>query len=188
MDVVSYPEAEVPLDLRLQVVAHQHRAWPSEHPPDPAAWHDPALRPLSVLLIDGGAVLAALDILSKDIVHVGESFAASGLSAVVTDPALRGQGHGARIVEAARRMIEASGADLGIFTCDRSLQAFYERTGWQFLPGTVLVGGTPAKPFPSDALDKVTMGSFFSSKARAVVARFLGARIEPYPGEIDRLW
>jgi aminoglycoside 2'-N-acetyltransferase I len=138
MHVVSYPEAEVPLDLRLQVVAHQHRAWPSEHLPDPAAWHDPALRPLSVLLIDDGAVLAALDILSKDIVHGGETFAASGLSAAVTDPALRGQGHGARIVEAARRMLEASGADLGIFTCDGYLQAFYKEIGPRVAPPTLI--------------------------------------------------
>jgi hypothetical protein len=81
-----------------------------------------------------------------------------------------------------------SGADPGIFTCDRPLQAFYERTGWRALPHTVLVGGTPAAPFPSDQFEKVTMGCFFSARARASAEMFIGCRVELYPGEIDRLW
>jgi aminoglycoside 2'-N-acetyltransferase I len=188
MQIVSHPEAEVPAELRQQVIALQQQAWPSAGQPDARAWHDPALRPLSVLLVNDGRVLAALDILSKEFVHEGESFLASGLSAVVTDEGERGMGYGHRIVEAARRMIEASGADLGIFTCDRYLQSFYERAGWQSLSGTVLIGGTPERPFPSDQFDKVTMASFFSTKARAAAHGFVGARIELYPGEIDKLW
>ena len=39
-------------------------------------------------------MLSALDILSKDIEHAGERYAASGLSTVVTDEALRGRGYG----------------------------------------------------------------------------------------------
>jgi hypothetical protein len=91
-------------------------------------------------------------------------------------------------VEAAREAIEASGVDLGIFTCDRPLQAFYEGAGWQLLPGTVLVGGTPESPFPSDQFDKVTMARFFSPRARDRADTFVGSRIELYPGAIDKLW
>lgn len=187
-EIVVFPEASVPLDLRLQVVALQHQAWPSEGAPDPAPWHDPALRPQSVLLVEDGVVLAALDILSKTIEVGGESYAASGLSAVVTDQRHRSHGYGREIVEAGRRMIEAGGADLGIFTCDRYLRAFYERAGWRHLPGTSLVGGTPENPFPSDQFDKVTMAFFSSPRARAATDAFVGARIELYPGEIDKLW
>jgi aminoglycoside 2'-N-acetyltransferase I len=48
------------------------------------------------------------------------------------------------------------------------LKGFYEKSGRHELDGTVLVGGTPANPFPSDqpGIDKVTMGDFFSSRAR----------------------
>ena len=83
-----------------------------------------------------------------------------------------------------------SGLDLGLFTCDRPLQGFYQCAGWQLLTGTVLVGGTPDAPFPSDqpGFDKVTMGDFFSAAARREHGLFLGARIGLYPGEIDRLW
>lgn len=188
MEIVSFAEAEVPPDLRWQVVALQNQAWPSGQALDPTPWHDPGLEPRSVLLVDGGRVLAALDILSKDIVHRGKRYAASGLSAVVADRDHRGKGHGLKLVEAARWMIEARGADLGIFTCDRHLQVFYERAGWEHLPDTVLIGGTREEPFRSDQFDKVVMASFFSSPARAAAGSFIGAQIELYPGKIDKLW
>ena len=127
-------------------------------------------------------MLAALDILSKELEHAGERYAASGLSTVVTDEALRGRGHGGRLVAAAHARIAASGADLGIFTCDRPLGPFYESAGWTLLPGTVLVGGTPEAPFPSDQWDKVTLASFFSPRVRQAAERFVGARIGLYPG------
>jgi GNAT superfamily N-acetyltransferase len=189
MRFASYPEAEVPVELRRQVVALQRQAWPSEGEPDLEPWHDPALRPRSLLLLDGDRVVAALDVLSKELAHAGERFAASGLSAVVTDEAVRGRGHGTTLVAEARRLLEAEAdADLGIFTCDRGLQRFYERAGWEHLPGAVLVGGTPDDPFPSDGLGKVTLAAFFTERARAAAPTFVGARIALYPGRIDRLW
>src|SRR5919109_4783641 len=66
--IVSWPEAEVPHDLRVQVLALQDQAWPSDEQSEPGPTRDPALRPQSMLLIEDGRVLAALDILSKDIV------------------------------------------------------------------------------------------------------------------------
>lgn len=189
MPLVSFPEHAVPPDLRRQVVRLQDQAWPSGRPTDPAPWHDPSLRPLSVLLLqDDGRVLSALDILSKDIVHRALPYAASGISAMVTDPDVRGRGHGRRLAAAALEIMRASGADLGVFTCDRDLQPFYESAGWTHLAATVLVGGSPEHPYPSDQLDKVTMASFFSARARAASSSFVGSRIELYPGLIDTLW
>lgn len=189
--VVTVREADVPADLRAQVVRLQDQAWPADEPSDGAPWHDPGLEPLSMLLVDDDdTVLAALDILSKDVEHAGEWWSASGLAAVVTDEAERGRGHGQRLVEAARRRIQASGVDIGLFTCDAPLLGFYEGAGWEHLPHTVLVGGTPEDPFPSDqdGFDKVTLGGFFSERALARREAFVGARIELYSGPIDRLW
>jgi predicted N-acetyltransferase YhbS len=188
MPVVSFPEADVPAELRAQVRALHQEAWPDLAGESDGPVHDPALQPLSMLLVEGGRVLSALDILSKEIAHGGHRFDAAGLSTVVTREADRGRGHGLRLVRAARERIAASGADLGIFTCDSPLQAFYERAGWELLPGTVLVGGTPEAPFPSDRFDKVTMASFFSPRAQARADTFARSRIELYPGEIDKLW
>ncbi|MFI1970259.1 GNAT family N-acetyltransferase [Streptomyces cinnamoneus] len=134
--------------------------------------------------------MAVLDILSKDIEHGGRTYRASGLSAVVTGAAHRGSGHGRQLVAAAREVIARSGADVGLFTCDRPLRGFYESAGWSVLEGSVLVGGTPDAPFPSDrpGFDKVTLAGFFTDRAKRDAEAFRHSRIALFPGGIDRLW
>lgn len=143
-----------------------------------------------MLLVEEGTVLATLDILSKEIVHADRRFSAGGLSTVVTSKEARGRGYGRQLVTAAREEMITESLDLGLFTCDRPLQAFYESAGWRVLPGAVLIGGTPQAPFPSDqpGFDKVTMADFFSSAGRQAQASFRHSRIELFPGEIDKLW
>lgn len=178
----------MPDRLRQQVTDLVDGAWP-RGPGEPAPAHDPALDPLAIVLVDGrDEVLASLAVLSKQITHCDRRYLARGLSAVVTDPDRRGGGHGTRLVTAARELIAASGCDLSIFTCDRPLTGFYRRAGWGVLPGTVLVGGTPDDPLPSDRFDKVTLARLFSTRALAHAADFDQARIALYPGQIDKLW
>ncbi|MCC9307246.1 GNAT family N-acetyltransferase [Kitasatospora sp. RB6PN24] len=193
MRIVSFPEEATPRQLRAQVLDLQEEAWPSDDGEGPVAGaltHDPALRPCSVLLVDGSVVLAALDILAKEIVHADRRLLAGGLSTVVTRRSARGRGHGRQLVASARRLMADQGLDLGLFSCDRPLQAFYESAGWQLLPGAVLVGGTARAPFPSDrpGFDKVTMADFFSPAGRQARASFPHSRVELHPGEIDKLW
>lgn len=188
MQIRCYPEAEVPLELRQQMVALQRQAWPSFERADIRPWHDPLLNPLSMLLAHRGRIVSALDILSKVIEHRGISYEVSGISAAVTHVRFRRMGFGRKIVAAARAEMSKRGADLSIFTCDSPLRRFYESGGWTYLPGTVLIGGTPESPFPSDHFDKVTMAAFLSSKARAHAESFIGARVELYSGDIDKLW
>ncbi|MBZ6473742.1 GNAT family N-acetyltransferase [Streptomyces griseocarneus] len=163
-------------------------------------------------------MVAALDVLTKDITHAGQTYRAAGLSAVVTATAHRGKGNGRQLVAAARELIAGSGslpsaarrvdvaradvspadvaqadvarADVALFTCDRPLRGFYESAGWECLDGTVLIGGTPHDPFPSDGpgFDKVTMAGFFTERAMRHAAAFRHSRIALHPGEIDRLW
>jgi aminoglycoside 2'-N-acetyltransferase I len=189
MRFVTYREREVPRELRAQMIALQDEAWPSDEPSNLARWHDPSLDPVSLLLVDDdGRVLSTVDILSKDITHRGQTFAASDISAMATDESRRGMGYGRRLAEAAREFMETRRVDLGIFTCDIYLLSFYEGAGWKHLPGTALIGGTPEEPVPSDQFDKVTLARFFSAKAKEAAADFVEARIELYPGEIDKLW
>ncbi|MGH3859571.1 GNAT family N-acetyltransferase [Actinokineospora sp.] len=165
----------------------QAQAWPGGRD---SLTHDPALRPMSMLLVDTDVVVAALDVLAKEIVHAGRAYSAAGLSTVVTRQDVRGRGYGRLLVAAGHDAIAERGFDLGIFTCDRPLRDFYESAGWRWLPGTVLVGGTPSSPFPSDqtGFDKVTMADFFSEPAKRDRSAFLGTRVALYPGEIDKLW
>lgn len=191
--VVTCAEGETPTSLRRQVRAAQEEAWPSGAGDDAmslAPVHDPSLRPLSMILVDDGRVLAALDVLFKRIEHGDRAWDAAGLSAVVTPRADRGRGFGRLLVAHAFHAMPDLGADLGLFTCDRPLQAFYEDCGWETLTGTVLIGGTADEPFASDTagMDKVTLGGFFSAAAREARQAFLGARIRLHSGSIDRLW
>lgn len=194
VQILSFPEESTPSKLRAQVLEIQHQTWPSVVAADgPAATgptHDPQLEPLSMLLVEDGTVVAALDILFKDIVHARRRYAAGGLSTVVTRNEARGRGYGRRLVTAARETMIDRQLDLGLFTCDRPLQAFYESAGWHLLPGTVVIGGSPDAPFPSDqpGFDKVTMGDFFSHASEQSQASFHHTRIELYPGKIDKLW
>lgn len=187
-----YGQAELPNELAGQVARLEREAWPSDTPQrlDAGPLHDPALRPVIMAVVEAGHVLASLAVLHKEVWHAGRHFAVAGLSAVTTRAEVRGQGYGHALVAFAYQQLAASQTDLAIFTCDRPLQAFYERAGWHVLAGTVLVGGTPAAPFRSDrpGFDKVAMGDFFSPLARAYRAAFLDAEVEIYPGEIDRLW
>jgi GNAT superfamily N-acetyltransferase len=190
---VTCAEGETPDSLRRQVRAAQEEAWPSDAREDAmslAPVHDPTLRPLSMILVDDDSVLAALDVLFKRIEHDGRSWDAAGLSTVVTPRANRGRGFGHLLVAHAFQTMPDLGADLGLFTCDRPLQAFYENCGWETLPGTVLIGGTADEPFASDCagMDKVTLGGFFSPAAREARPTFLGAQLQLHSGSIDRLW
>jgi predicted GNAT family N-acyltransferase len=194
MPLVSFPEGEVPERLRRQAIALQQQAWPTTDPDDLSPWHDPASNAVSVLLVDSDdRVLSTLDILSARLDFGGVSYAASGISAMVTDRSRRGAGHGRIVAEAAATIMEANGADIGIFTCDHHLRSFYASAGWGHLAGSTLIGGTPTRPFPSDQFDsgqfnKVVMARFFTPKAKAAERDFVGARIPLHPGEIDRLW
>ena len=189
----TFPEAETPGVLRNQVREMQEQAWPStEHggPVDLGPVHDPALRPLSILLIEEDTVLCALDVLFKQIVHAGQELSSAGLSTVVTPCAHRGRGYGRTLVTWAREALPERDVDLGLFTCDRPLGSFYEACGWEILPRTVLVGGTPDQPFPSDqpGFDKVTLGAFFTPTAIRARESMLDARVMLYCGVIDKLW
>lgn len=188
MEILHWPEADVPPPIRRQVAALADDTELAGPENGPELRHDPALRPVSFALLVEGRVLASLAILSKGLDHRGERYRASGLSSVVTHPAVRRRGYGRRLIVAAREAMCAAGADLALFTCDRPLSPFYESGGYMVLPGTVLVGGVPDEPLPSDRLDKVALWYPFTSRVRANTADFQGARVELYPGSIDRLW
>jgi GNAT superfamily N-acetyltransferase len=188
VSVVTHREDELPLELREQVLALAQDAWPDLARDERWPRHDPALDPVSVILVEQGRVLSSLDILSKDIAHGGETYHASGISTMVTLREARGQGFGRLLARYALQMMSDDGADLAIFTCDSPLKGFYESAGFSELPGTVLIGGTRQHPFRSDRFDKITVAAFFSNRSRAHLADFRGTDIELYPGDVDKLW
>lgn len=94
-------------------------------------------------------------------------------------------------MRAANAAIHSSGADLAIFTCDPALCDFYVQGGWSVMADSYLVGGTREQPVLSSDLGtggKVVMLDAISALAEEHLADFAAARIELYPGPIDKLW
>ncbi|MFB6561040.1 GNAT family N-acetyltransferase [Streptomyces sp. NPDC056400] len=187
MRVIGCAEADLPAGLARQVAELEARAWPGSTP-----GHDPALHPRTMLLVDAaGTVTAALSLLYKPVPFADRTYRAAGLSSVVAVPELRGRGLGGRLVAAARAELAADPAvDLALFSCDRPLAAFYGAAGFDVLPGTVLVGGTPEDPLATDdpGFDKVVLAAFFTDDPGRDRAAFTGVRVPLHPGNTDRLW
>lgn len=167
--------------LRRSIDLLQYRAYPEAGAPEgePQPLHDPALDALSFYLVDGGRVVSYAAVVHKQIVHEGATFWIAGLSCVATDPEYRRRGLGARAVGAATRYIADSTIDVGVFTCDPPLAAFYERAGaWQIAPDVVLIGNRHEGALTSASLQKAVLMRLFSAKARAAAGRLRRTTID----------
>jgi GNAT superfamily N-acetyltransferase len=180
IEIIACPEEELSDDLLRQTLEALRGEWPgafSGAKADRTELNDPALHAMIFSLVVDGQLASHLSVPRKTIVQRGEPYKAYGLSGVLTVPAVRGKGYGEQTVRAATAFIEQDGADVGLFTCDPSLRPFYERCGWIQLEGASLVGGTRAKPFPSDTLGKLTFARLFSARAQARRNDFMDAVI-----------
>jgi GNAT superfamily N-acetyltransferase len=180
IEIIVCPEAELSHDLRMQTLAALLDEWPgafSGAKEGRTQLNDPALHAMIFSLVVDGHLASHVSVPRKTIVHRGEPYKAYGLSGVLTVPEFRGKGYGEQVVRAATAFMKQDRADIGLFTCDPPLGPFYERCGWTLLEGASLVGGTRAKPFPGDALGKITFGRLFSARAQARRNDFIGAAI-----------
>jgi len=178
--LLAYPQELLPPHLKEAVIDVLEQEWPSVFNREDRLGkplHDPNKHPLMVMLVDQDMMLSCLAVPSTLIHLAGETYKASGLSAVLTNAAYRGRGYGRRLVTAARELIAGSDADIGVFTCDPPLVPFYVGCGWTLMEHTSVIGGTREKPFPADSLGKRTLMGFFSAKAQAHRSDFEGAAI-----------
>jgi predicted N-acetyltransferase YhbS len=161
--------------LRRQIALLQHRVAPTLSPPpaDPIPpEHDPLLDALSFYLTAEPSIISYAAVVYKQIEHDAATFWIAGLSCVATDPDYQGRGLGTRVVAAATRSIEHSTIDIGIFTCDPPLAAFYARAGaWPIARDVILIGSAHDGALSSAALGKVVLMRLFSAKARAAADR-----------------
>jgi aminoglycoside 2'-N-acetyltransferase I len=190
IELIICPEETLSDELRRQTLEAMRVEWPGAFAgakADRRRLNDPDLHPTICLLVEDGRLASHASVPWKVVEHRGASYSAYGLSGVLTVPAYRGKGYGERVVRAATAFMEEQGADVGLFTCDAPLRRFYERCDWQVLAGSSLIGGTRDKPFPSDALNKITFARFFSTRAQARQADFEGTAIRLELREGD-LW
>jgi len=169
---IAYSRAGAP--LRRAIALLQYRVAPDAGPPPGDTIppeHDPLLEAMSFYLVADGRLVSYAAVVHQQIAHGGDSLRLAGLSCVATDPDYQRRGLGARTVAAATRCIAHSDADIGIFTCDPPLAAFYARAGgWPAAPDVLLIGSRHTGALTSAALGKVVLMRLLSAKAQAMAA------------------
>lgn len=99
--------------------------------------------------VDGEPV-SHVGVLRHDVLVDGVPVPVAGLGGVITEPGFQGRGFAQELLrEATAFMTDELGADFGFLFCLPRLVPFYERLGWQRLPGPVLIeqaGGTLESP------------------------------------------
>ena len=127
-------------------------------------------QPMHVVGVAGDVILSYAGVVRQEIRHAGEVFRTYGLSSVYTFPHYRRAGLGSQVVRRATDEIEQAGdGDVALlFTC-HALAPFYQRCGWQAMPGMRCLVGDPAAPV---AQEDFAMMRFLSAKGRRRRAAF----------------
>ncbi|WP_137937894.1 GNAT family N-acetyltransferase [Chitinivorax sp. B] len=160
--------------VRRDIAMLMHRVWPDLPPPGEVVpdEHDPSLAALSCFIYRNDKLVSYAAVVHLLLTHTSQTFRMAALSCVATDPAFQQQGLGRLTVQAATRCIEYSHADLGLFTCDPPLAAFYEKAGWPSVQGIEVLGSLEAGALSSTTLGKAVLLRLLSPHARAHAAAF----------------
>jgi GNAT superfamily N-acetyltransferase len=189
IQLFQYPQGNCPKDISTQIVELLRAEWPNTFKQAGPDWptESAELKPTSIVLVDNGVVISHAAVLRKTINHCAENYLAFGLGSVVTRQSLRRRGFGRRIVEHATHYMKQEDADLGVFTCDSHLAAFYVFGGWEVTLSSPLVGGTIEEPLPSERVGKLTIIQLFSEKAKKLREKILSRPITIELGK-GKLW
>jgi len=185
VELLVSPQAQLPPDLACQVLSFLRVQWPHGFRGENRLrnWITrEAHHPVSFALLEAGLLIAHAQVVWKLLDHAGATYCTYGLTGVFTYPSFRGQGYGAQVVQAASDYLAGCPADIGMFHCDPSLQAFYARCGWIAMEGAVTLLGSRQAPWVTNEL---MMMQFFSPKGRAGRESFLN---EPVFFDEDDTW
>ncbi|MGE0539180.1 MAG: GNAT family N-acetyltransferase [Dehalococcoidia bacterium] len=161
----TYAAAALPSHLRWQILDFLRMEWPEGFAGDNRLreWISPAHEhPMHIVLVDGDLLVSHTEVKRKDLEHDGVIYKAYGLSGVLTYPQFRREGYGLQVVEAGKRHIERTDADIAIF--NSRLRGFYERAGFIPMESLHMTYGDPAHPTVSD---ETTFMLFLTEKGRA---------------------
>jgi predicted acetyltransferase len=162
VDFIAYEKA--PDSLTKKVIHLLNIVWPKRFSEDEEI-HPIALSPVSFFLYIEQQVISYCVVLSKEIVHEGNTYKISGLHCVCTHPLYRKQRYASQIVKKATEFIENSSIDIGLFSCKPDLLSFYKNYGWLPADKVHIVSGKYSGALSNHHFGKITLIRFFSKKA-----------------------
>jgi predicted acetyltransferase len=174
-ELTRYAVADLPPDIKCQINSFIRIQWP---------WiFNPSNRLMdlmkggagrySFVIAEQGVLISHAEVNQRVLEHQGESYRVYGVGAVMTYPAFRREGFGAQVVEAATAHIKASDADFALLFTSPDLASFYEKNGWETLPGMRITVGDAAQAIPHD--DEFMMGCFVSERGQQARASLRSA-------------
>lgn len=147
IEVRSYPNAEFPPLLDCQVRDFVRIVWSDAKIDDPATLPDPRYDDaMHLVVVDGDMLISHAQVITVTIDHAGETYRVCGVTGVLTYPNFRKQGYGSRVVTAANKYINESGADFGLLFTGLNLKDFYNRQGWVNIPTVIILFGDKDHP------------------------------------------
>lgn len=120
------------------------------------------------VIAQGKRLIAYASVSYVELELQGIRYLCGGLGGVMTFPAFRKRGYGGRVVQAATMAVQQNpAADIGLLWTASQNEAFYNRYGWQSLPGLVTLIGQPPVPYDAE-LRMMIFTSEKGKKARSV--------------------
>ncbi|MEH7085682.1 GNAT family N-acetyltransferase [Neobacillus drentensis] len=190
IELLHFHQGDCPTYIKKQIISLMRQEWPQAFGDNDEDIHWPdslETQPTSLVFVENDIVISHAAIPWKYINHEGQKYKAFGLSEVVTNPSLRKQGFGLRLIKEAYSFIEKNNPDISIFTCEHALVHFYAKSGWEHKQNINLIGGTRNKPFRSDSLGLCTMIKLISATAQTNLFSFEETEVYLELGE-QRLW
>ncbi len=144
-------QKDIPPLIHQQVLDFLRHEWPDgfEGENRLRKWiTEEEMHPVTFLLIEKGILISCVQVVWKYLEHAGETYKAYGLTGVFTYPQFRKQGHGLRLLQAAREYIEKQDVDIVMFNSDRT--GFYEKGGFERMDKVVTLKGGKSNPEKED--------------------------------------
>ena len=140
MQLVSYPQADLPKTLYWQIISYMRTEWhyAFQGRLKGRRWiGSDEFNPVNMVLLDDGFVVAHAEIEYRELLHDGKIYHTYGLSQIFVYHDYRGEGYGRKIVDTATNYIyEQANAEIGMLWCNHNLRDFYLKCGWIAMDST----------------------------------------------------
>src|SRR5687767_12574584 len=170
-DLRFIPSAELPRDLKLQVLSFIRIEWWWIFRDNNRFWDytDKSTHPVNAVITERGLVISHAEVNWRMLEHGGQAYKVYGVSAVFTYPAFRKEGYGTQVMRAVTEHLRASDADLALLFCLPQLVPFYENAGWETPPNAQILYGDRDHPHEEEI---ATCMLFVSERGRAAREAF----------------